>query len=296
MRSSYSFRTPDEADFALARYDPDGSLDPTFGRDGIVTTDFAAATDFAYAVALQSDGKIVAAGTSVGDTEDFALARYNPDGSLDPTFGGDGTVTTDFWDGFERAQGVAVQSDGKVVAVGWGGSGFALTRYLPDGTIDLRFGVGGKVTTDFLPSGAAGYGLALQSDGRIVLAGESDGPFDKPPDFAVARYLPGPGPQPTCTITGTPGDDVLLGTAGKDVICGARGDDEIYGLDGDDILLGGAGKDLLVGGSGQDILKGGIGADHLDGIDTFNGNDLLDGGPGTDECRADPDDVLMSCP
>jgi len=52
----------------------------------------------------------------------------------------------------------------------------------------------------------------------------------------------------------------------------------------------------LVGGSGQDILKGGIGADHLDGIDTFNGNDLLDGGSGTDECRADPDDVLMSCP
>src|SRR6266511_1466289 len=105
-------------------------LAPTLGGDGTVTTDFAAATDFAYAVALQSDGKIVAAGTSVADTEDFALARYNPDGSLDPTFGGDGTVTMDFWDGFERAQGVAVQGDGKIIAAGWRFSEFALTRYL----------------------------------------------------------------------------------------------------------------------------------------------------------------------
>ncbi len=119
-------------DFALARYNVDGSLDPTFGSSGMVMTDFGG-SDAASAVAIQPDGRIVTAGRS--GSGDFALARYNADGSLDPSFGSGGKVTTDFG-GFDLALGVALQSDGKIVAAGQGGSSFdfALARYNADGS------------------------------------------------------------------------------------------------------------------------------------------------------------------
>jgi uncharacterized delta-60 repeat protein len=99
-----------------------GELDPSFGGDGKVVTDFGP-NDLANDVAIQADGKIVAAGldnSSTGDG-DFALARYNPGGSLDPSFDGDGRVLTDFGGG-DRAYGVAIQTDGKIVAAGSGGA------------------------------------------------------------------------------------------------------------------------------------------------------------------------------
>jgi uncharacterized delta-60 repeat protein len=115
-------------DFALARYNADGSLDPTFGSGGKVTTDFGGSDD-AFGVALQADGKIVAAGQGGSD---FGLARYNADGSLDPTFGSGSRVTTDLG-GFEDAIAVALQNDGKIVITGQKFSGgfqqFALARY-----------------------------------------------------------------------------------------------------------------------------------------------------------------------
>jgi uncharacterized delta-60 repeat protein len=121
--------------FGVARYNPNGSLDPTFSGDGKQTTDFGGSSDGAGGVALQGDGKIVAAGCACPDdvnARDFALARYNPNGSLDPTFSGDGKQTTDFGGSQDRALGVALQGDGKIVAVGQGGPGgdFALARYL----------------------------------------------------------------------------------------------------------------------------------------------------------------------
>src|ERR687896_174979 len=85
---------------------PPGDLDPTFDGDGKVTTDFAGADDEAQGVAIQGDGKSVSAGLAgVSGTDDFALARYNSDGSLDPTFSGDGKVTTDFAGDFDGALG-----------------------------------------------------------------------------------------------------------------------------------------------------------------------------------------------
>src|SRR5688500_7833226 len=99
-------------DFALARYNSDGSLATTRDGDGKVTTDFDAGLDFGYAVAIQADGKIVAAGyADVSGTRDFAVARYNADGSLDTTFDGDGKVTTDFADSTDVAWGMAIQGD-----------------------------------------------------------------------------------------------------------------------------------------------------------------------------------------
>jgi uncharacterized delta-60 repeat protein len=167
-------------DFALVRYNPDGSPDSSFGNGGTLTTDFGG-FDAASALAIEPDGRIVAAGRS--GSGDFALARYNPDGSLDPSFGSGGKLTTDFG-GFDAAFGVALQSDGKIVAAGQGGSSFdfALARYNPDGSLDASFGTGGKLTTDFAAFEAA-TAVAIQPDGKIVTTGSTSSG-----DFALVRY------------------------------------------------------------------------------------------------------------
>ena len=112
-------------DFEIVRYNPNGSLDKSFGDGGIVTTSFPGQGSYALGVALQPDGKIIAVGTDYinftsddSSNTDFALARYNRDGTPDTTFGGDGQVTTDF-DGFnDDGFAILVQKDGKLVAVG----------------------------------------------------------------------------------------------------------------------------------------------------------------------------------
>jgi uncharacterized delta-60 repeat protein len=179
-------------DFALARYNPDGSLDSSFNGTGKVTTAIGAGGDSATALTLQPDGKLVAAGTSWnGSNDDFALARYNPDGSLDTNFNG-GTVTTAIGPGDDVAVALVLQPDGKLVAAGysWNGSQyvFALARYNPDGSLDTNFNGTGTVTTAIGPSDDEIYGLAVQPDGKLVAAGwSSNGSND---DFALARYNP----------------------------------------------------------------------------------------------------------
>jgi len=120
-------------DFALARYNSDGSLDATFGAVGKVTTDFGGSSDFGGGVGLRDGGIVVAGTTNVSGTYDFALARYNSDGSLDTTFGVAGKVTTDFGASVDFGGGMALQPDGKIVVVGSsnvdGTSDFALVRY-----------------------------------------------------------------------------------------------------------------------------------------------------------------------
>jgi uncharacterized delta-60 repeat protein len=169
--------------FALARYEADGTLDPTFGADGKVTTNFTTGLDFASGVAIESDGKIVAAG-SANDRATFALARYNLNGALDPTFGGDGKVTTNFTDDDDFASAMAIQADGKIVAAGSADVRFGLARYDPDGTLDGTFGGDGRVQTNFSQGPAVAFGVALQTNGKIVAAGGAGGRV-----FALARYL-----------------------------------------------------------------------------------------------------------
>ena len=178
-------------DFALVRYNADGSLDAGFGASGKVTTAIGTAGDQADAVAIQPDGKIVAAGYAyIGSNNDFALVRYNADGSLDAGFGTSGKVTTAFGTGNDYAYGVAIQPDGKIVAAGngvvSGNSKFAVARYSSNGSLDTAFGTGGKVTTAIGSSGHAGYAMALQSDGKIVATGGAY--VASRWDFAVARY------------------------------------------------------------------------------------------------------------
>jgi uncharacterized delta-60 repeat protein len=181
-------------DFALARYNRDGSLDTTFGDGGKVTTDFFGERDEARAIAIQPNGKIVVVGFARSNEQpDFALARYNRDGSLDESFGHRGKVTTDFFGEFDEAFDVALLPNGKIVVVGAArGSNtasvdFALTRYNRDGSLDTTFGDGGKVTTIFSSGDDTAGAVALQHDGKIVVAGvtNSGGPDI---DFALARY------------------------------------------------------------------------------------------------------------
>ena len=184
------------SDFAVTRYNPDGSLDSSFGSGGKVVTNFgslALASDEAHSIILQPDGKIVVSGTSnSGGTNNFAVARYNPDGNLDSSFGSAGEVVTDFGSGKDDAGlSVTLQPDGKIVVAGESHSGassdFAVARYNSDGSLDASFGNGGKLVTH-IGSGAydGGRSIALQPDGKILVAGFSDsGNYW---NFAVVRY------------------------------------------------------------------------------------------------------------
>ena len=190
-------------DVLLIRYNSNGGLDSTFGSGGIVTTDYnGQGVDSARALVLQPDGKIVAAGSVyLSAKSDFALARYNSNGTLDTTFGAGGIVTTDFGDS-EDASDVVIQPDGKIVAAGSFGDGdpdndpskFALARYNADGTLDTTFGSGGKVLTDLGQSGhfIGLSGLALQAGGKIVVAGGvrlfNENFASVSENFALVRY------------------------------------------------------------------------------------------------------------
>jgi len=194
-------------DFALARYTSTHDLDPAFGRGGVVLTDFGHSYDWAYALALQPDGKILVAGVSdASGSKDFALARFSPNGVLDLNFGHGGLVTEHMRSlTADIVHGIAVQPDGRIVV---GGvtfedvltlrphGDFMVARYLPDGQADLSFGIGGVTTTDFSDgSYDEPYAVVLQPDGRIVLAGYTNsgggpGVLFGADQLALARYMP----------------------------------------------------------------------------------------------------------
>lgn len=185
-----------QGDFALVRLERDGRVDPTFGSGGKVTTDLGGA-NVAYAIAVQSDGKIVVAGSATGNGTglDFAVVRYLADGKLDSSFGAGGKVVTSLSDDSDTAYALLIQKDGKIVLGGESnqgssstGSDFALVRYESDGTLDESFGAGGHVLTAIASSSGRDviYALASeQMDGeeRIIAAGGEG-------DFALARYTP----------------------------------------------------------------------------------------------------------
>ena len=167
----------------------DGALDPTFDADGIVTTDLTN-SDVAYSVVIQPDGKIVVAGYTISGNQDFALARYNTNGSLDTTFDTDGKLTTDLGGNHDQAFSVALQPDGKIVVAGKstisGVEDFALARYNTNGSLDTTFDTDGKLTTDLGGTNSEARSMALQPDGKIVVVGSTNTSGNQ--DFALARY------------------------------------------------------------------------------------------------------------
>jgi uncharacterized delta-60 repeat protein len=176
-------------DLGLARYEPNGHLDPSFGDGGMVRTNFPGLAS-ADSIAIDPQGRIVAAVDSrePGNVRRFAVARYSEDGSLDGSFGDGGEVTTDFG-GRSVAQDVAIDGRGRIVVAGRSASSghrkFAIARYLPDGNLDPAFSHDGKVITTF-GSGKAvqgANGVTIDHNGRIVSAGYARG------RFALARYM-----------------------------------------------------------------------------------------------------------
>jgi uncharacterized delta-60 repeat protein len=199
-------------DWGVLRYNPDGTLDPTFGGDGIVQTDFGGSqtgSDVAWAVALQGDGHLVAAGQGrlEGGGPSCSLARYNPDGTLDPTFDGDGKL---MFGTCASARGLGLQQNGKIVVAG----DSALVRRNPDGTPDAGFGTSGAVTTPV--SGLAA--LTIEASGRILVAGQNS------TGLALAAYQgdpPPPPPTPRYVFTGffqpIDNDGVNVAKAGRTI-------------------------------------------------------------------------------
>ena len=262
----------------------DGGIDTTFGTGGRVTTDFGPYDDEANAVAIQADDKIVAAGTTGGTDRDFALARYNTDGTLDTTFGTGGKVTTDFTDirgtittwgrsDSDNANAVAIQSDGKIVAAGTAGvTDFALARYNTDGTLDTTFGTGGRVTTyssaNTPISSAIASAVAIQSDGKIVVAGyayNSDQQVNyNQYDFALARF----------NTDGT--FDSTFGTGGIVVTAVGEGTDYDYAYA---VAIQTDGKIVAAGATGPRSNYGGT--DDKFALVRYNTNGTLDTSFGT---------------
>jgi uncharacterized delta-60 repeat protein len=299
-------------DLALLRYNPDGSLDPGFGSGGRVTTDFAGGVDIPSAVALQPDGRIVAAGlTEAATGDDFALARYEDNGSLDVSFGSGGRVTTDLG-GFESADAAVLQPDGKIVV---GGVHFVL-RYLGDGantapTVGIT---GGQCHRDAAASARLDLAVGdVESPADALTVSATSSNQELIPSDALV--LGGSGATRTLDLTAVPrragstvvtvavtdgaitttlevtvrvdgpGGGTLAGTAGPDVVFGLTGADTLDGRGGNDLVCGGGGDDRLDGGNGDDVLAGGGGADRLDG---GSGRDRLLGGTGDDVLTGGP--------
>ena len=177
-------------DFVLIRYNTDGSLDNNFGINGIVATQVGASYDYAYSMAIQNDGKIILAGSGFQTNDDFALVRYNSDGTIDNSFGINGKVFTQVGTSTDVAKSVLLQDDGKIIAAGYSFGGgnfdFSIARYDTNGFLDESFGTIGRTITNIGISNDYAYSAAIKSDGKIVLAGYSYNKNDY--DMAIVQY------------------------------------------------------------------------------------------------------------
>ena len=294
----------------LVRLNVDGSPDTSFDGDGRKPLPLATG-DLAFDLLVQPDGKLVLIGG--GEGSGFLVTRLTPDGSFDEGFADQqgiaainfGASDTDFPSG-----GAVLQANGKIVVAGYTQTGtstqIAVARLQPGGALDTTFSSDGQQT---LPgTSSRGYGVGLQADGRIVVAGESG------PDALVTRlfgdgFQGGGGPAgggpggggggvtqvPRCagkkaTIVGSPRSDRLKGTRRADVIVALGGNDKIAAGKGNDLICAGNGNDKVDGGLGNDRLYGQNGNDKLggasgkDSLSGGGGKDQLSGGSGRDSC------------
>jgi len=295
--------------FALLRYNSDGTLDPTFGTGGVVVTPFADDPAFISAIAIQSDGKIVAVGSLLdGLNSNSCLARYNSDGSLDLSFGINGQVITPASDGDDGFSAVVIQTDGKIIGVGSGRqpsltgfvTDFMIARYNADGSLDSTYGTAGIVFSNFGGRHQFARGADIQSDGKVIAVGATNRAGGADFDFTVARYSSSGELDTTfgiggITITSFSGTDdtpyaAALQSDGKIVLVGAAGVDvdglydvalARYNSNGDlDTSFSEDGKLTRPLGSGNDYARGvaiqSNGKINIGGFANFNGaNDFV---------------------
>ncbi len=185
----------DSGYFFLMRYNINGSLDSSFGTNGIVVTNFGKQFIFAslYAVAIQYDGKIVAAGSVGGFSyASFTVVRYNPDGSVDSSFGMGGKRITNIYNTTNICNSLALQNDHKIVLAGTSGANgnsyFGTIRYNEDGILDNSFDIDGKQIIDFGSNTVSGGFIGIQNDGKIVIAGTTIDNSTQTYSYAVIRY------------------------------------------------------------------------------------------------------------
>jgi len=236
-----------------------GDFDTTFDTDGKTTTDFSGIDDIAYALAIQTNGKIILAGKTLNSTDDFGVVRYNTNGSLDTSFDTDGKATTAVGTGFDLANSIVIQTDGKIVVGGFmstlNGDNFALVRYNTDGSLDTSFDGDGKAITDFSNGDDAILSLALQTDGKIVAAGFASTGLKA--NVGLARY-------------NTDGSlDTSFDTDGKATLSISSGND--------------VAGDIVLQTNGQIVVAGVTGNNPVDTdvfIARFNSTGLLDTGYG----------------
>lgn len=278
MAGGISFNGTDD-DFAIARYNSNGVLDNTFGVGGKVITDIGSDNDGGSSVVIQSDGKIVLGGVSSASSNmNFALLRYNINGTLDSSFGTSGKTITDFAGGNDYGASVALQNDDKIILAGHTNNStlhdFAIARYNSNGVLDITFGIGGKINTDIGGSNDLGQSTAIQSDGKIVLAGWCiTGTYDA---FGLARY----------NTNGTL--DNTFGTSGKVLtyigLYGALGFSVATQSDGK-IVVGGF---ATTNGIDNDFTLARYNSTITVGIEGHNHNDLnLSPNPFTTQTRID---------
>jgi uncharacterized delta-60 repeat protein len=230
-----SARVAGNDDFAIVRYDRNGVLDTSFGTQGRTTTDFFGARDRAFAVEVQPDNGIIVVGDAIsGGRSDFAIARYDANGAIDATFGGSGNgkVATDIAGGVDIAKNVVLEDGGTILVTGTitlGNSSVlanaGLARYTATGALDPGFGVDGILS---IAQMSLGEGLALQPDGKILLAGHV--PVAGRANFAVMRLSGGGIPDPSFGSGGLTtvgftsqddyGRDVTLDAAGRVLVSG----------------------------------------------------------------------------
>lgn len=229
----------DSRDTAVARFNADGSPDASFSGDGSIVLDVGGfgRLDRATGVAVQADGKIVIGGTTNGAL-DTMVARFNPDGSLDTGFSGDGRVVADLGTG-DRAGGVGVQADGKIVTTGIANGDVsiadtAVARFTADGVLDSGFAGDGTVVMD-LGGIDGGSDLVVQADGKIVVAGIANGTPSTADTFVLR-------------LTGAGVLDSGFSGDGRAIV-------DLGGLDAaSDVVLQADGKIVTGGGAGNDTV------------------------------------------
>ncbi len=293
------------ANIAMVRYNSNGSLDTTFSGDGKLTTDLGSLYDFANSVVVQPDGKIVVAGDS---DSNFALVRYNSNGSLDTTLSSNGQLITDLGS-YEHGNSIALQPDGKIVVGGSSGNDFAVVRYLNDtasGTIngtanndiltgsanpetinglggnDKLLGNGGNDSlnggdgvdtldggagSDQLKGGTGNDTYVVDNVGDIVTELASGGTdlIQSSVTYTLPVEVENLTLTGTTAINGTGNGlaNKINGNSAANILKGAIGNDLLVGNGGADQLLGGHGNDSFNGGAGNDTLTGGLGADKF---------------------------------